>query len=1053
MLTTTIQANRHPLRDTIINAYRMDETACVNRLLSEAAFTPEQTARIKEIAKQLVIATREYKKKQSKIDSLLHQYDLSTEEGISLMCLAEALLRIPDKKTMDKFISDKLSTVDWKNHLDSSLPLFINAATCSLLITGKMYAPNLNQEQDILSALQRTISRLGASVIRPILLVMMKAIGNQFVTGQTIDAALENAKELEAMGYSYSYDMLGEAARTDDDAEHYYNSYVQAIDAIGASAHAGSPEANPGISIKLSALHPRYEFAHRDLMMKELAPLLLALAQQAKKYNIGLTVDAEEADRLDLSLDIFEKVFTDPSLTGWDGLGLAVQAYQKRAPFVLDWLADLSRQHGRRIMVRLVKGAYWDAEIKVSQVYGFSNYPVFTRKNATDVSYLACAKKLLSQLDCFYPQFGTHNAYSAAAILEMTNELVPHDSRRFEFQCLHGMGRPLYDQIVDKNGFNRPCRVYAPVGTHKDLLGYLVRRLLENGANSSFVNRLSDDNTAVEDIIIDPVARISSLEKKPHPLIPLPKDIYGKWQNSDGLDLSDPTQLATLRAGMEAAEREKWTAGPIVNGKTLSESPAESVVSPSNLKQVIGTVTKASDADVMAALDAATAAQQTWGRTPVETRAQILERAANLFQERMPMLVALMSREAGKCIPDCLSEIRETIDFCRYYAYRARADLTPMPLPGPTGESNVLSLHPRGVIGCISPWNFPLAIFTGQVVAALAAGNSVLAKPAEQTPLVAYKAVQILHEAGVPVDALHLLIGKGSVVGARIVADPRVAGIMFTGSTETAKFIEQTLAQRTGPMAFLLAETGGQNAMIVDSSALAEQAVVDIANSAFNSAGQRCSALRVLFVQEEMAPKLLTMLKGYMEKLTIGDPLKLTTDIGPVIDADAQQMLLNHAERMNREAALFAEVPMPAGLDGYYFAPRVFELHNLGMLKGEVFGPILHVISYKANELDKVMDSIIQTGFGLTLGVHSRIDATVQYITSRMPVGNMYVNRNMIGAVVGVQPFGGERLSGTGPKAGGPHYLPRLCVERTISNNTTAVGGNARLVSLLEQDS
>lgn len=1047
MLTNNNVTKSNPLQDTITNAYRMDENECLDNLIKDAAFPENDTAHIIARAKDLVAETREYKKKQSKIDSLLHQYDLSTDEGIALMCLAEALLRIPDKATMDKFISDKLSTADWKNHFSKDNSLFINAATMSLLVTGAVYGPTIDNEKNLASSLKRASSRLGASMIRPVILQMMKAIGAQFVMGQNIDDALNRATELESMGYRFSYDMLGEAARTQSDADNYYASYVKAIDAIGKVANAESPAKNPGISVKLSALHPRYEYTKRERVLKELPPLLLALAQQAKKYNIGLTVDAEEADRLELSLEIFEKIYADPSLTGWEGFGLAVQAYQKRATKVIDWLTDLSKRHGKRIMVRLVKGAYWDAEIKMSQIQGFENYPVFTRKNSTDVSYLACAKKLLARSDCFYPQFGTHNAYSAAAIMQIAGS-----NKEFEFQCLHGMGRPLYDQIVDKNKFDTPCRIYAPVGTHKDLLGYLVRRLLENGANSSFVNKLADDKTPIDKIVFDPVARIATLTNKPHPKIPLPKDIYGLWQNSEGIDLSNPTALSQLKKAMEAAANEMWMVGPIVNGKTISNGNAQTVTSPSNSELVIGQVNKATEADVEEALQVADAARKKWAETPVEERATILERAADLFQEEMPALMAILTREGGKHIIDCMSEVRETIDYCRYYAYRAREDLKPTPLPGPTGEHNELQLHPRGVVACISPWNFPLAIFSGQILAALAAGNPVLAKPAEQTPIIAYKAVQIMHKAGIPTDVLQLLIGKGSIVGAKMVSDPRVTGVMFTGSTETAKFIEQSLAKRTGPIAFLIAETGGQNAMIVDSSALCEQAVIDIATSSFNSAGQRCSALRVLFVQEEMAPKLLEMLKGYMAELAIGDPSLLATDIGPVIDKDAQEMLQNHAAKMNREAKLIAEVPMHSTPRGSYFAPCAFELSDLSILEGEVFGPILHIIRYKANELDKVMDAIINTGFGLTMGIHSRIDATVAYITSRMPVGNIYVNRNMIGAVVGVQPFGGERLSGTGPKAGGPHYLPRLCVERAVSTNTTAVGGNARLVSLLEDD-
>ncbi len=979
MLTTTPSAT-NPLRDHITKAYRMDESECLDQLLPEATLSPPGLAHVSDVAKQLVTETRAYKKRESKLDALLHQYDLSTDEGIALMCMAEALLRIPDKATMDKFISDKLSTVQWKNHLSRENPLFINAATWSLLTTGTIYAPAISNEKSLLSTLKRTISRLGASMIRPIILQMMKAIGTQFVMGQTIDAALKRAKDIEASGYRYSYDMLGEAARTQEDAHGYYQSYVTAIDAIGKTAQGSSPIENPGISVKLSALHPRYEYTHYDRVMREMPPLLLALAQQAKQYNIGLTIDAEEADRLDMMLDIFETVFTDPSLSNWDGFGLVVQGYQKRAPYVIDWLADLSRKTGKRIMLRLVKGAYWDAEIKLNQVQGQAGYPVFTRKNSTDVSYIACAKKLLSLPDCFYPQFGTHNAYSVAAIMEIAG-----NNRHFEFQCLHGMGQPLYNQIVAKDGsFNYPCRIYAPVGTHKDLLGYLVRRLLENGANTSFVNKLSDDNTPLDAIIFDPVARVANLPQKPHPRIPLPKDIYGVRQNSAGIDLSDRSQLAQLKQQMEAADQETWRAGPIINGKLITDSSDQAVYSTANKERLLGHVHKANDENVETALSSATAATQTWGNTSVEERAAILERAADLFQQEMPALITILTREGGKCILDAIGEVREAIDFCRYYAWRARQDLAPVELTGPTGESNTLTLYPRGVVACISPWNFPLAIFTGQILAALAAGNTVLTKPAEQTPFIACKAVQLLHQAGVPADALHLLIGRGSVVGAKMTGDPRVAGVMFTGSTETAKMIEQSLANRPGTIAFFIAETGGQNAMIVDSSALAEQAVYDIALSAFNSAGQRCSALRVLFVQDDIAPKLLDMLKGYMQELKIGDPSLLKSDIGPVIDEGAQQMLQAHANKMRSEATLIAEVPMQDTPNGNYFAPCAFELPSLSLLTGEVFGPILHVIRYKANELDKVMQNIIDTGFGLTLGVHSRIEATVQYVISRM---------------------------------------------------------------------
>lgn len=1039
----TLKSN--PLRDAITSAYRMDETLAVMTLLEQATLSPPVLERISKRAHDLVEGTRKRRKKQGGLDAFLHEYDLSSEEGIALMCMAEALLRIPDKATVDRLISDKISTADWNEHLNSSDSLFVNAATWSLMLTGKIFAPTLNDKKNLAASLKRLFSRTAGSVIRPIITQGMKIIGKQFVMGTTINEAIERAKSSEAIGYRYSYDMLGEAARTAEDAQFYFKSYQNAIEAIGKASHGLDPIKGPGISVKLSALHPRYELAKHEQVLNDLVPYLLELAKQAKAQNIGLTIDAEEADRLDLSLDIIEAVFSNAALDGWEGFGLAVQAYQKRAPFVIDWLADLSKRHGRRMMVRLIKGAYWDSEIKVSQMFGFEGYPVFTRKNSTDVSYTACAKKLLSFPECFYTQFGTHNAYSVATILELANSTT-----NFEFQCLHGMGAPLYDQIVNKE---IACRIYAPVGSHKDLLGYLVRRLLENGANSSFINRIADDNAPIDQIIEDPVARIAGLKSKPHPHIPLPIDIYGPTRkNSGGVDLSNRKTLSELKTDMDKIEKQTYTSGPIIAGKMLTATPAIPVVSPSNTDQIVGQVHQASAEDVENALATAAMGAKNWANKSVAERAACLERAADLFEENKPTLISLLCREGGKHVNDCISEIRETVDFCRYYAAHARTDLNPQILTGPTGEFNELSLHPRGVIACISPWNFPLAIFAGQILAALVTGNAVIAKPAEQTPLIAAEAVRILHQAGIPTDALQLLPGQGEIVGANLVKDLRIAGVMFTGSTETAKLIQKSLAHREGPIVPFIAETGGQNAMIVDSSALPEQVVADVMQSAFNSAGQRCSALRVLFVQEDVAPRVLDMLKGAMRELVIGDPALLETDIGPVIDTDALQMLQNHVNKMNQDGKLVYQIPMPETRKGHFFAPAVFEIENLNILKREVFGPILHVIRYNAKDLDKVLDEIANTGYGLTLGIHSRIDATVKYIRDRMHVGNIYVNRNMIGAVVGVQPFGGEGLSGTGPKAGGPHYLPRLCIERAISINTTAAGGNASLVSLNEDD-
>jgi RHH-type proline utilization regulon transcriptional repressor/proline dehydrogenase/delta 1-pyrroline-5-carboxylate dehydrogenase len=1028
--------------------YRQDETECIRQLLQEIHFTPEAARRIFLSAEQLVLSTRKNRKKQTGLDSFLHQYDLSSEEGIALMCLAEALLRIPDSYTADRLISDKLSSVDWQQHLGDGNSLFVNAATWSLMLTGKIYAPALNENDTLLSSLKRFMSKTSSSVIRPLVLQGMKIIGKQFVMGRTITEALERARKLERQGYRYSYDMLGEAARTAKDAEKYYQAYVDAIAAIGKVSPHLNPIESPGISVKLSALHPRYEFGKRARVINELAPRLLKLAQLAKAQNIGLTVDAEEADRLTLSLEVFEKVFSDPSLTGWEGFGLAVQSYQKRAPQLIDWLINLSQKYQRRMMVRLIKGAYWDAEIKQSQLSGFDGYPVFTRKNSTDVSFLACAKKLLSQADCFYAQFGTHNAHSVAAIMEMAGR-----RNDFEFQCLHGMGQPLYDAIVGEKNRNIACRIYAPVGNHIDLLGYLVRRLLENGANTSFINRLADENLPIEKIIADPVDRISTLTSYPHPHIPLPKNIYQpQRENSRGLDLSNTDTVWELKNTMDTAAQKVYISGPIIAGNLIQNETAKAVYSPAQNSVVVGHVTEASAADVNAALEAAEAAAAAWDDAGVDERAACLERAADLIEKNMPELMTLLCREGGKHINDCMSEVREAVDYCRYYAVRAREDLKVLELRGPTGETNELVLKPRGIIVCISPWNFPLAIFLGQVTAALAAGNVVIAKPAEQTPLIAARAIQLLHEAGIPKAAVQLLPGRGEEIGNRLVTDTRVDGVMFTGGTDTAKIINLALAQRSGAIVPLIAETGGQNAMIVDSSALAEQVVADILQSAFNSSGQRCSALRVVFIQEEIAPHVIEMLKGAMAELKMGDPALLDTDVGPVIDKDALDLLQKHAVRMDKEAKLIYQVPFENTGSGYFFPPRAYELENLATLQGEVFGPVLHIIRFKGSELDKVIDQITATGFGLTMGIHSRIDATIKSIKKRVLVGNLYVNRNIIGAVVGVQPFGGERLSGTGPKAGGPHYLPRLCVERAVSINTTAAGGNTTLVSLNEDE-
>jgi RHH-type proline utilization regulon transcriptional repressor/proline dehydrogenase/delta 1-pyrroline-5-carboxylate dehydrogenase len=890
-------------------------------------------------------------------------------------------------------------------------------------------------------------ARVGEPVIRTAFRQAMRIMGHQFVMGRTIHEALKRAIETENRKFRHSYDMLGEAALTAKDAERYLKSYSDAIDAIGATVEKGAGVfAAPSISVKLSALHPRYELAQRERVMEELVPRLLALAGRAKKYGMGLTVDAEESERLDLSLDVIEAVYGSSALAGWEGFGLAVQAYQKRAIRVIDWLIALAKSGKRRVPVRLVKGAYWDSEVKRAQERGLEGYPVFTRKVNTDVSYLACARKMFANRDVLYPMFATHNAQTLASVLQMTGSDLD-----FEFQRLHGMGEELYGEVVGPEKLKLNCRVYAPVGSHEDLLPYLVRRLLENGANTSFVNRIIDEKVPVDTIIADPVAEVETLASKPHPRIPLPANIYGPWRpNSRGINLADPQQLVSLAAEMEKAfKRNQWFAAPIVGGKVLSGKEKPSL-NPIDNREAVGIIREADDKVIREAVDVAVAGQPAWDMTPAMERARILRKAAELFEEHTAELMALCVREAGKSIPDAVSEVREAVDYLRYYADRAEEDFgKPKHMPGPTGESNELWLQGRGVFVCISPWNFPLAIFTGQVAAALAAGNAVLTKPAEQTSLIGAQAVRLMHQAGVPGAVLNFIPGRGSVVGQHAVADPRIAGVAFTGSTETAKTIHQTLANRDGIIPALIAETGGQNCMLVDSSALAEQVVLDVVASAFNSAGQRCSALRVLFVQEEIADRVIEVLSGYMDELRIDNPAWLSTDVGPVIDKAAKQQLDDHKSWIRTQGRVIKELKVPKEFEhGTYVAPMAVELPTLDILKREVFGPVLHVIRFKSAELDQVIDSINRTGYGLTLGVHSRIDSQAQYIQRRIRVGNVYINRNMIGAVVGVQPFGGQGLSGTGPKAGGPHYMLRFATERTVSINTAAVGGNASLLSL-----
>jgi RHH-type transcriptional regulator, proline utilization regulon repressor / proline dehydrogenase / delta 1-pyrroline-5-carboxylate dehydrogenase len=1052
ILTPELPTGTEPARARITAAWLRDETEAVNDLLAQATLPPVEREKVIDLAADLVTRVRARAKDQSAVESFMRQYDLSSEEGVLLMCVAEALLRIPDKATADKLIRDKLGEANWKKHLGQSESLFVNASTWGLMLTGRLV--NLAEEtrHDFTGALRRLVGRAGEPAIRLAVRQAMRIMGHQFVMGQTINEALDRCAKPEYAVYRYSYDMLGESALTSETAERYQQDYRNAIAAIGARGPFANHTDAHSISVKLSALHPRYEVAHRERARRDLTAKLLELSQLAMKQGIALSVDAEEADRLELSLDIIGDVFAHPSLQGWNGLGIVVQAYSKRTPFVIDWLIETARAANRRWYVRLVKGAYWDAEVKRAQELGLSGYPLYTRKPNTDVSYMACAHKLFDAgSELIYPQFATHNAHTIAAVHHIAR------GRPFEFQRLHGMGTDLYAEVIGKQNLNVPCRVYAPVGTHEDLLPYLVRRLLENGANTSFVNRVVDETLPVRELVADPcetVRRFAAANhgSYAHPRIPLPVNLFGELRkNSMGVNFSNDNELKALAEAVNAKSGQ-WNATPLVPGGQ-GNGPTVQVTNPADRRDNVGSYVSADAALVDKALTNGVAAQPNWDRLPAASRAAILEHAADQLEARRGEFIALCVREAGKSLPDGIAEVREAADFLRYYATMARRLFGhPEQLPGPTGESNQLYLNGRGVFVCISPWNFPLAIFLGQVSAALAAGNSVIAKPAEQTSLIGYAAVKLLHEAGVPADVLQYLPGDGAVVGAALTKDPRVAGVAFTGSTETAWAINRALAARNAPIAALIAETGGQNAMIADSSALPEQIVKDVIASAFQSAGQRCSAARVLFVQEDIADKVIGMLSGAMAELKVGDPGQLSTDVGPVIDEDALKILNDHAARMDKEAKKIAEAKLdPAATgNGTFFAPRAYEIPSLDILKREVFGPVLHVIRWKGADLPKVIDAINGTGYGLTLGVHSRIDDTVEYIRSHARVGNCYVNRNQIGAVVGVQPFGGESLSGTGPKAGGPHYLLRFAGERTLTINTTAAGGNASLLTIGE---
>lgn len=1023
--------DKNEYEQRINTAWRRAETECVEELLLHSEISSELSDKIQALAFDLAHSLRERKSSGGKagiVQGLLQEFSLSSQEGIALMCLAEALLRIPDKATRDLLIRDKINQGNWKEHLGQSQLMFVNAAAWGLMLTGKLM--ETPQQKSLSSLLTGLLARSGRGIIRKAVDVAMRMMGEQFVTGETIDEALKNAERLEEKGFRYSYDMLGEAALTDPDAERYYQDYQQAIHAIGQASQDKDVYDGPGISIKLSALHPRYQRAQVDRVHDELYGKMLKLAVLAKQYNIGLNIDAEETDRLEISLQLLERLCFEPQLQDWKGIGFVIQAYQKRCFYVVDYIVDLAKRSQKRLMIRLVKGAYWDSEIKKAQIEGMSDYPVFTRKVHTDLSYIACARKLLAEPDYIYPQFATHNAQTVATIYQLAQP-EQYYAGQYEFQCLHGMGEPLYENVVGDKSANKlgvPCRIYAPVGNHETLLAYLVRRLLENGANTSFVNRIADKTLNIEDLIENPQQTILKAAQQEvmigakHPHIPYPQDLYGTRINSSGLDLANDAELSALNEVAASLKNTQFQAAAMGTAFTVTDtSNAVQIINPAQHQDVVGTVYEATQEQAEIALTQAVNAQGFWANLPKNERAACLNKAADLMEQRLLTLMVILSREAGKTYANAIAEVREAVDFLRYYAGQM-LDL-----------AENTQIQPLGTVLCISPWNFPLAIFTGQISAALVAGNTVIAKPAEQTPLIAAQAVQILWEAGIPQDVLQLLPGQGESIGAQLSADSRIQGIMFTGSTEVAHILQKTVAERLnqfGESVTLIAETGGQNAMIVDSSALTEQVVLDVVNSAYDSAGQRCSALRVLCVQEDNLDAVRTMLKGAMQQLRVGNPILLKTDIGPVIDLEAQQNIQTHIQQMRSKGhkvhQLMFDQDETELTQGTFIPPTLIELPNLNDLEREVFGPVLHLISYKYGELEQLLEQINSKGYGLTMGLHTRIDETIQTVIARAEVGNLYINRNIVGAVVGVQPFGGEGLSGTGPKAGGPLYIYRL---------------------------
>ncbi len=1023
--------NISPLRTAIRKRYLQSEPAIVDELLHEVGLSERERHMLSERAAEVVTALRT-ENNPSMMESFLGEYGLSTKEGVGLMCLAEALLRVPDPETIDELIADKIEPSNWGVHLGKSSSSLVNASTWALLLTGQILDDSIDESEQTnpITALRQLVRRLGEPVVRTAVSQAMKLLGKQFVLGQSIKEAIGEAQKLEKAGYTYSYDMLGEAARTYEDAQRYFEAYARAIEEI-ATVPGDEVAKKPGISIKLSALHPRYEYAQQAAVMQELVPRAQSLVDMAAKANIGLNIDAEEADRLDLSLDIIEVLMDNLAVPEWDGFGVVVQAYSRRALPVLDWLIEQCHTRKQRMMIRLVKGAYWDAEIKQAQELGLANFPVYTRKAHTDLSYIVCAQRLLDNRDVIYPQFATHNAHTVSTI----RYLAGADSNSYEFQRLHGMGEALHQHILEKHGTR--CRIYAPVGAHVDLLAYLVRRLLENGANSSFVNQIVNTDLSALEVARCPVEETKSFTDTEHPAIKKPLALFGPERtNSKGFRINDPASVQVLLDAREPFRQTTWSAQPMLcEEKTTATLNSKQLVNPANPNDIVGSVVEATVDDVNAAISHAKSNMDNWANTPVSQRSATLVQAADLYEENIAELCALVCREAGKHLTDGIAEVREAVDFLRYYAVEAN---------NAGDETNA-----RGLIACISPWNFPLAIFSGQLSAALVAGNAVIAKPAQQTPLIAARAVELLHQAGIPRYALQLLPGDGASIGNHLVSNPAVDGVCFTGSTGVAKHIESTLAQRSindvengaelNPM--LIAETGGLNAMIADTTALTEQVVRDVVMSAFQSAGQRCSALRILYVQEEALDRLLTMLSGALDTLGVADPWHLSTDIGPVIDAAALKKILQYIDDKESNGQLIKKKSVPT--EGTFCPPAIVRVAGIHEMHEEIFGPVLHVASFKASEIDKVINDINASGYGLTFGLHTRIDDRVQHIVDRIHAGNIYVNRNQIGAVVGSQPFGGEGLSGTGPKAGGPHYVPRFFKPKQSCLNTQVLANNA----------